>query len=129
MPKPRPRILHVEDDIDVHSLVVHELPMADMLHANSAENARRALSTDKIDLVILDIALGADSGLDLLPDIRDRDGNSIPVIIFSTHGADVQSDGQVYAALSKMDTSLESLAIAVRDRLALPPGHPLKEVA
>jgi PAS domain S-box-containing protein len=128
VPKQRPRILHVEDDIDVHSLVVHELPMVDMFHANSVANARRILSTEKIDLVILDIALGEDSGLDLLPDIRDSGGNSIPVIIFSTHGAGVRSDGQVHVALSKMDTSLESLGVAVRDRLALS-AQPLKEVA
>jgi PAS domain S-box-containing protein len=129
VPQQRPRILHIDDDIDVHSLVAYELHMADLLHADSMENAHRLLSTEKIDLVILDIAIGGDSGLDLLPDIHDSAGNSIPVIIFSTYGAGVRSDGQVHVALSKMDTSLESLGAAVRDQLALPPDPPLKEVA
>jgi hypothetical protein len=64
-----------------------------------------------------------------LPDLRDNSGNFIPVIIFSNRGAEFPCDGQVNSALSKMNSSLESLGVAVRDRLALLPTQPVKEVA
>jgi PAS domain S-box-containing protein len=129
-PRQRPRILHVDDDYDVLALVNQELrSMADVVSADSLESARRTLATDRIDLAVIDIELGGNSGLDLLPVLRDRTGNSIPVIIFSNHGAQVPCDGQVNSALSKMNSSLESLSAAVRDRLALLPAQPAKEVA
>jgi DNA-binding NtrC family response regulator len=122
-PRQRPRILHVDDDYDVLALVNYELrSIADVVSADSMENARRMLATDRIDLAVLDISLGEDSGLDLLPDLRCSLGNAIPVIIFSAHGADMVCDEQVHAALSKMNSSLESLGEAVRDRLALLPA-------
>jgi PAS domain S-box-containing protein len=128
--RPRPRILHVDDDYDVLTLVNQELrSMADVISADCAESALRTLATDRIDLVVLDVRLGGDSGLDLLPDLRDNAGNFIPVIIFSNHGADVPCDEQVNFSLSKMDFSLESLGVAVRDRLALLPLQLAKEVA
>jgi PAS domain S-box-containing protein len=123
LPRQRPRILHVDDDYDVLALVNYELrSIADVVSADSMENARRMLATDRIDLAVLDISLGEDSGLDLLPDLRCSLGNAIPVIIFSAHGADMVCDEQVHAALSKMNSSLESLGEAVRDRLALLPA-------
>jgi PAS domain S-box-containing protein len=126
----RPRILHVDDDYDVLALVNHELhTIADVVSADSMQSARRTLTTDRIDLVVLDISLGEDSGLDLLPDIRGSLGNVIPVIIFSTHSADVTCGEQIHATLSKMNSSLVSLGGAVRDRLALLPVQIAKEVA
>jgi DNA-binding response OmpR family regulator len=119
----RPRILHIDDDYDVLAMVNYELrSIADVISADSLESARRTLATDRIDLAVLDIALGEESGLDLLPDLRGSLGHAIPVIIFSTHGADTACDDQVHAALSKMNSSLESLGKAVRDRLALLPA-------
>jgi signal transduction histidine kinase/DNA-binding response OmpR family regulator len=118
----RPRILHIDDDYDVLAMVNYELrSIADVISADSLESARRTLATDRIDLAVLDIALGEDSGLDLLPDLRGSLGNAIPVIIFSTHPG-TACDDQVHAALSKMNSSLESLGKAVRDRLALLPA-------
>jgi PAS domain S-box-containing protein len=122
-PRQRPRILHVDDDYDVLALVNEELrSIADVVCADNVATARRMLATDRIDLAVLDISLGQDSGLDLLPDLRCSLGSPIPVIIFSTHGAGVSCDEQVHAALSKMNSSLESLGAAVRDRLALLPA-------
>jgi DNA-binding response OmpR family regulator len=126
----RPRILHVDDDEDVLALVNHELrPIADVISADSMESARRTLATDRIDLAVLDISLGEDCGLDLLPDLRGSQGHPIPVIIFSTHCGEMAGNEQVHAALSKMDSSLESLRAAVQDRLALLPAPLAKEVA
>jgi DNA-binding response OmpR family regulator len=126
----RPRILHVDDDRDILAVVARELAtMGDVVSADTAEDALRILAGDSFDLVVLDIALGQDSALDLLPDIRDRFGNAIPVIIFSCHGGDVPCDDQINIALSKMNSSLENLGAAVRDRLALLPAWPVKEFA
>jgi PAS domain S-box-containing protein len=126
----RPLILHVDDDYDVLALVNHELrSIADVISADCVASARRTLATDRIDLAVLDIALGEESGLDLLPDLRGSLGHAIPVIIFSTHGADTACDDQIHAALSKMNSSLESLGETVRDRLALLPTELAKEVA
>jgi PAS domain S-box-containing protein len=119
----RPRILHVDDDYDVLALVNQELrSVADVISVDSMESARRTLATDRIDLAVIDISVGEDSGLDLLPDLRSSFGSAIPVIIFSTHGASMPHDEQVHATLSKMNSSLESLGTAVRDRLALLPA-------
>ena len=129
-PRVRPCILHVDDDHDILGLVAHELhTMADVISVDSAENALRTLAADRIDLVVLDIALGDGSGLDLLPNLRDSSGNLIPVIVFSNDGPIAACDNQVDSTLSKMNSSLENLAEAVRDRLALLPSQLAKEVA
>jgi PAS domain S-box-containing protein len=126
----RPRILHVDDDHDVLALVTHALgTTADVVSADSIESARRVLATDRVDLAVLDILLGADSGLDLLPDLRDRLGKAIPVIIFSAHGAGFPCDEQVEVAFSKSSSSLVDLAATIRDRLALLPARLNLEVA
>jgi DNA-binding response OmpR family regulator len=110
-------------------MVAHQLSaIADVVSVDSSESALRALATDQIDLVVLDLLLGQDSGLDLLPSIRDSCGSSIPVIIFSCRGEHVPCDEQV-KALSKMNSSLESLGDAVRDRLALTPPPVVRETA
>jgi PAS domain S-box-containing protein len=129
-PRQRPRILHVDDDYNVLGLVNHELSsIADVISADCVESALQTVASERIDLVVLDIMLGQDSGLDLLPDLRDGSGNVIPVIIFSNHSAEVEHDDQVGFALSKMNSSLESLAEAVRDRLAIVPAQFVREVA
>jgi PAS domain S-box-containing protein len=129
-PRQRPRILHVDDDYNVLGLVNHELrSIADVIPADCAESALRTLASERIDLVVLDIMLGQDSGLDLLPDLRDGRGNSIPVIIFSNQCDNVEFGNQVGSALPKMNSSLESLTVAVRDRLALVPAQLEKDVA
>jgi len=126
----RLRILHVDDDHDVLALVTHALrSTADVISADSLVSARRALATERIDAVVLDIAVGADSGLDLLPDLRDSLGNALPVIIFANNGAGAPCDGQVQVALSKSNASLDHLREEVRDRLALLSTRPIKEVA
>jgi PAS domain S-box-containing protein len=122
-PSRRPLILHVDDDPDVLALVARELgAMADVISADGVESALRALSSNHVDLVVLDIALGDGSGLDLLPDLRDRAGNVLPVIVFSAHCDDAVCDDQINSVVSKLSSPLESLTRAVRDRLALLPA-------
>jgi PAS domain S-box-containing protein len=122
-PRRRPLVLHVDDDPDVLALVARELgPMADVISADSIESALRSLSSHQVDLVVLDIALGDSSGLDLLPDLRDRTGNVLPVIIFSAHATEASCSDQIDSAVPKLNSPLESLTRAVRGRLALLPA-------
>lgn len=126
----RPRILHIEDDYDVLALVAHALhPFADVIPADSLDSARRLLATDRIDLAILDIALGADSGFELLPDLHNSLGTPIPVIVFSAVGVGADFNGQVDVECSKSGSALDNLVATVRDRLALLPPRPVLEVA
>jgi DNA-binding response OmpR family regulator len=128
-PRVRPRILHIDDDRDILAVVAQELStIADVISADSSESALRTLAEDRIDLVVLDLLLGQHSGLDLLPDIRDSFGSSIPVIIFSCRPEDVPFDEHLNG-LSKMNSSLASLGVAVRDRLALTPPQPVRKTA
>ena len=126
----RPRLLHVDDDHDMRTLVANELrPIIDVISADSAEMALRIIASERIDLVVLDITLGQDSGLDLLPELRDSRGKLIPVIIFSNVAVDAGSADQISSAFTKMNSSLDNLATAVRDRLALAPKQSAEEIA
>jgi PAS domain S-box-containing protein len=128
--RPRPRILHVDDNRDTLAIVAHELnTIADVVSAESVERARRALATDRIDLAIVDTQLGSESGLDLLPELRDGSGNIIPVIIFSHSNPKLSGGDQAESAWSEMTSSLKCLSSAVRDRLGLLSALPEKEVA
>jgi PAS domain S-box-containing protein len=131
-PRQRPRVLHVDDDYDMLTAVAGQLrSIVEVISTDSAEKARRILSTERIDLVILDIGLGRDADIDLLPDLCDRSGKPIPVIIFSNRQSDPrwndQDITQVESSLS--NSALENLANAVRDRLSLPAARPAQEVA
>jgi PAS domain S-box-containing protein len=129
-PLERPRILHLDDDYSVLALVGDALRMVgNVVSADTIENARRTLSTERIDLAVLDISLGAHSGLELLPDLRDRQGNVIPVIIFSAQDSCGPLDEQVQAALCKLNSPLAILVSTVRDRLAHLPTQTVLEVA
>ena len=117
----RPRILHLDDDADVLELVAQALkPIATVVSADSIEGARSALKNFDFDLAILDVVMGAKSGLGLLPDLRGDNGRAIPVIIFSAHLSELKDDLQVKESLHKASlASLDGLVRAVRDRLGL----------
>jgi PAS domain S-box-containing protein len=126
----RPQILHVDDDRDVLAVVAQALSAAgNVVSAASIDEAHLALADHHFDLAVLDMSLGEASGLDLLPELRDRAGDAIPVIIFSAHEANSACDAQVQVALNKSHASLDSLLSTVRDRLALRPSRAFQEVA
>jgi PAS domain S-box-containing protein len=117
----RPQILHVDDDRDVLEIVAQTLDStANVVSVDSIEEARCALLLRHFDLAIIDISLGAVSGLDLLPDLRSGKGSPIPVIVFSAHGGELKGNLQVEAQLNKASAaSLKDLAAAIHDRLML----------
>src|SRR5262249_42694184 len=118
----RARILHVEDDESLTQLV-HELlaDEADVVAAHSLAEARdRANGSDYYDLVILDVALGDGSGLDLLPLFAANKAASTPVILYSATEPTREITDRVQAALVKSRDSVEQLLANVR-RLAKNP--------
>jgi len=126
----RPKILHVDDELDVLEMVAHGLKsIATVVSADSIDGARSALETSDFDLAILDVVVGGKSGLELLPDLRCGKGKAIPVIIFSAHLNEIKGDLQVKESLSKAAVaSLDELLRVVRDRLRLN-GTPGAEAA
>lgn len=126
----RPCILHVDDDHNLLPLVARAFStVADVISTDSIKSARRAIMTNHIDMALLDIKLGANSGLELLPDLRNKCGDPIPVIVLSAHDTGLPRDGQVEAVLTKSQASLKSLVEMVCDRLMPSLAGAPKEVA
>lgn len=110
-PYTRPRILHVEDDIDF--LQVTEAILADdsdYIYATSLAAARDELGRNDYDLILLDLSLPDGSGLDLLDVINPE----TKVIVFSGQDADKIPKEQVSAALTKAKTSNKQLLATIR---------------
>ncbi|HJV27491.1 MAG TPA: PAS domain S-box protein [Aromatoleum sp.] len=96
-PAGRQRILHVEDDADVFRFISRlAKDLADFDHAPDLDTARRKLTGQVYDLIILDFALPDGSGWELLPLIS---AQSPPprVVVFSANDVS-QCDAQHFAA-------------------------------
>jgi signal transduction histidine kinase len=129
-PNRRTRVLHVDDDHDILAVVAEALgKSADVVSVDSIEAAKAVLASSRIDLVVLDVALGTSSGLDLMPHFQDSGGKAIPVIVFSAQDLGRPFDKQVQAALEKSDASLQRLVGMVRDHTAPPSAQIGEEVA
>jgi PAS domain S-box-containing protein len=128
----RPRILHVDDDRDTLATVAQAMaPHADVTSVDSIAAARQALSEASFDLAAIDMAMTDGGGLDLISDLRDRDGVAIPVIMFSGRDANPASAAQMHAALTSRATSVQDLVATLRKRVAAAGVNPakLKETA
>ena len=85
-----PRILVVDDDRSIRHVLTRYLTLEkyDVYSASNAEEALTALRTDNPDLVLLDVILGDDDGLDLLEQVRTT--SQVPVILLT--GKSEESD-------------------------------------
>jgi len=102
-----PRILHVEDEPDVHKIVSTMLrDYCELTWTTTLAASQEALENEKFDLVLLDIGLPDGSGLDLLETIERR---VVPpkVVIFSAYDVEQEHADRVSAVLmkSKIDNS------------------------
>ena len=114
----RPKVLHVDDDPDILSVTAEALgDRAEVTPARSLGEARDALGRQRPDLVILDLGLPDGHGLDLLPDLTDEAGATIPVIVYSAQDLDARIAPSVQAVLTKSRMSLTQLSRTVH-RLA-----------
>ncbi len=106
----RPRLLHVENDVDVQ-MVVSTLVggSAAITTVSTFEEAARMVATQKFDLVVLDLMLPDGEGEDLIPLIRRSPNRLIPVIVFSALELSREASFNVQAALVKSRASGEDL--------------------
>lgn len=110
-----PVVLHVDDDRDILEVTAEALAgSAVMVPAESLAGARGALAKHRPDLVILDLGLPDGSGLELLSELRDESGHSVPVIVYSAQEMDGALAHRVEAVLTKSKSSLAGLARTVR---------------
>jgi PAS domain S-box-containing protein len=110
----KPRVLHVEDDESICTLVSMALsPEVDIVTANTLAKARELLSSQTYDLIVLDIRLPDGSGIELLSELR-VSSSHMPVVLFSAQQPSHEITGMVQAALVKTQNSLESLLESVR---------------
>ncbi|HYC04046.1 MAG TPA: CHASE3 domain-containing protein [Azospirillaceae bacterium] len=110
-----PLVLYVEDDRDLRDLVERLLAgTARLKGAADLTAARGLLARERPDAVILDIGLGPESGLDLLPDISAL-APPPPVLVFSAQQIAAADAGRVASVLEKSRTSNEELTRRVLD--------------
>ena len=115
---PNLRVLHIDDDPGALGGIGQSFGAStSWITVDSIEGARRALAADRFDLVVIDVALAAGSGLDLLPELHDGDGNAIPVIILSAEGANPLYAAQIHSALTKSRAPIDQLVATLRRRL------------
>ena len=109
-----PRVLHIEDDLDIAGLVstiVGEVAQVD--NATTLAGARRMLQSNVYNLAILDITLPDGSGMELLP-ILNGATPPIPVLIFSANETSQQDARQVSSAMVKSRTDNAQLLAIIK---------------
>jgi PAS domain S-box-containing protein len=109
----RPRVLHVEDDADLHHVI--SAMMGDRFNielATTLSEARTLLAQNHYDLLIMDLTLPDGSGWHLLPQIRKQQPLARVVIL---SGADTTPEEarKVDAVLVKSQVSPEGLLAAL----------------
>lgn len=112
-----PRILHVEDDIDMRQVIRRKLE-SDGLRVDGAgtlAGARALLALGHFDLVVLDLILPDGDGSELLPDLDAR-VPPIPVIVFSAKDA-LAAERSVIEHVVKSRQHEDHLARMVLDSL------------
>jgi len=108
-PARKARVLHVEDDADLHRIVsMIGQDVADFDVAHSLAEARAMLPQGRYSLVVLDLGLPDGSGWELLPQLRALDPPP-QVIILSASELNAAQARQVEAALVKSRTSNQEL--------------------
>ena len=113
-----PRVLHVEDDEDVHKVVCTMLSEhCTLIWAPTLAAAREALDSEKLDLLLLDIGLPDGSGLELL-EMLDKISPPLRVVIFSAYDVTEEYVKKVSAVLIKSKTNNFKLAEVIRNVIA-----------
>src|SRR5499427_3358775 len=88
MTSTKPKVLVVDDDRSICKLLgsILEMESYPFRVANSGEQARRAMGEEKFDILVSDIYLGDDSGLQLLEQMKTINSDA-EVVIMTAHGS------------------------------------------
>lgn len=104
------RILHIEDDADIVTIMQLQLDgLCEYQAASSLAEANLALTKHSFDLVLLDLGLPDGNGISLLPAITQTQGD-IPVVIFSAQDLRLDDKEKVHAMFSKSQINTDVLA-------------------
>lgn len=85
------KLLVVDDEPAIREMVNFALSRSgfDCIEAGDAVEAKRLISSDRPDLLILDVMMPGQSGLDLARELRSKDDTKdIPIIMLTARGAD-----------------------------------------
>ncbi|MDX6410029.1 MAG: two-component system, OmpR family, phosphate regulon response regulator OmpR [Gaiellaceae bacterium] len=110
MDLPRHTVLVVDDDAAIRFLcrVNLELDGWTVVEAEAIEQARRTLAGAEIDIVLLDVHVGAESGLDFIAEIREsRPG--VPVVLLTGSVGSPRLEGVDADAVISKPFTLEQL--------------------
>jgi CheY-like chemotaxis protein len=77
-----PRLLVVDDEADIRTLVKRALPLYEVLEAENGEQALEVIQEEKLDLVITDINMPVMDGRELLGRMRSQ-FPSLPILAIS----------------------------------------------
>jgi DNA-binding response OmpR family regulator len=90
-------VLVVDDDASLRLLcrVNLELEGLRVLEAGDVAEAEALLATETVDLLLLDVHIGVDSGVDLMRSVRERGG--APPIVLVTGSVELDSKTQAEA--------------------------------
>ncbi len=114
-PDRRPRVLHVEDDPDVASVLqAISRDYCDIDLVTTLAGAKAMLARGSYDLVILDLILPDGDGQELLAFMRNPDDSAIPAVVFSVTEVDAKIAHQFEAVLTKTQTTNEQLLATVK---------------
>ncbi|MET0984126.1 MAG: response regulator, partial [Steroidobacteraceae bacterium] len=87
---------------------------ADVVAAHSVSVAQQVLQQEPFDLIILDVSLADGSGLNVLSALRQPEGGTPPVILYSATEPSREISQLVQGALVKSRDSVDQLLRSVR---------------
>jgi PAS domain S-box-containing protein len=105
----KPRVLHVEDDLDIAEIVsnvIHDICETDL--STTIENAKKKINNTKYDMILLDLNLRDGSGYELLTFLEEN-GYRIPVVILSVDEPEGSVTKNIVASLVKSKVSNHDL--------------------
>jgi CheY-like chemotaxis protein len=116
-----PRILYVEDDEDLISVIRATLAgRAEIVHARGLREAERLLRAERFELIILDQALPDGNGFTLVEQIPALTGRAIPVVVLSVTDIPPDMHGKVATVLIKSQASASHVATTILSYLPAP---------
>lgn len=118
-------VLVVEDDPSLRLLcrVTLELEHHRVLEADTLTGARELLDSEPIELVLLDLHIGEERGLDLLPYLRAMRPDAAVCLLSGTSESDPEFQEGVHAFIRK-PFELDDLTGTVQRLLAREPARP-----
>ena len=113
-----PRILHVEDDVDLGRVLAVSLQgRAAVELATSLSHAEQLLRQRRFDMILLDIALPDGSGLDLLDRLESLTGSAMPVVILCAESPPAEVHSRVATVMVKTRLSEAKVVETIVDLL------------